>query len=570
MFKKTLLALAVAGTSLSATAGSITANITEKAPAAAATTIAGVVGTAAFNGCALAATALKVTVNNNGNVPNNAAVNDNMAVTNTNGVFDATSSVTMTGTDTCNVVIAETLVGAATAKYSQEAATAVGVTVTAKQVAGIGGFKAEDTIIFTFAGVEIDEAKSASATLTDGQGNVIPLINVVNNTLIFSFPSPYNGSRAKDILSLAGVTVKGTATKVTVSSETRNTSNIVVDNSAAATVVEVAKQYSSKVEVKGDAIIDVQKERLEFAVNTKDSADAALNLVNAGESVLNDTLVVENTVAAPTGKLVPTTGSMVVKGNFAWMKDLDTNKDGTYTSAELAAGLTFASYDTKSVGAPVGQLSLATAANADTIDATKIALNTAMTELTVPYASFGANNEIEKYHAVTFKVKGVAAKATTAIAESTYTASINLADANKVALNVATDAEVAKWTLNGSVVNVPYIPFGPNTQPIIRHTNKGVQTGDISLRYMVEGSSGNTETNTWKSLGVIVDDAKPGVRNLLDIVTEKLTAELGTDKFKVALEITTNVPKEDVTVFAAAKITAEGQDRLTIGAFESK
>ena len=54
--------------------------------------------------------------------------------------------------------------------------------------------------------------------------------------------------------------------------------------------------------------------------------------------------------------------------------------------------------------------------------------------------------------------------------------------------------------------------------------------------------------------GCAVEDAKPGVRNLLTVITNALEAELGQVKFKVALEITTNVPTDDVTVYAAAKI----------------
>lgn len=120
------------------------------------------------------------------------------------------------------------------------------------------------------------------------------------------------------------------------------------------------------------------------------------------------------------------------------------------------------------------------------------------------------------------------------------------------------------WELNGSVIYLPYVPFGPNTQPIIRHTNKGNRTGDITVRYMVEG-----EHTAWQSLSAAnVEDATPGVRNMLGLVNDALVDE-GYDAseagFKVALEIITNVPARDVFVYGGAKITAEGQDRIHLG-----
>jgi len=132
---------------------------------------------------------------------------------------------------------------------------------------------------------------------------------------------------------------------------------------------------------------------------------------------------------------------------------------------------------------------------------------------------------------------------------------------------VATNSALGEWTLNGSVVEVPYMPFGPNTQPIIRHTNDGGQTGDISLRYMVEGVD-----TSYQDAGIIVAQAAPGVRNLLTEVNAAMVAagyDAATTGFKVALELTTNVPADDVKVTAGAKVTTSDSDRLSIGVISS-
>ena len=131
----------------------------------------------------------------------------------------------------------------------------------------------------------------------------------------------------------------------------------------------------------------------------------------------------------------------------------------------------------------------------------------------------------------------------------------------------ASGSALGEWELNGSVVEVPFLPFGPVTQPILRHTNVGAQTGDITLRYMVEG-----EHTSFQDGGTLVSQATPGVRNLLSEVTAALLAD-GYDAtmsgFKVALEITTNVPADDVKVTAAAKFTTSDSDRLSIGVISS-
>jgi hypothetical protein len=133
--------------------------------------------------------------------------------------------------------------------------------------------------------------------------------------------------------------------------------------------------------------------------------------------------------------------------------------------------------------------------------------------------------------------------------------------------NIATAAAVGEWTINGSVVNVPYLALGPNTQPILRHTNIGTATADISMRYMVEGVH-----TTWQDAGVIVSQAAPGLTNLLS-QTDAALATAGFDSaaggFKVALEYTTNAPANDIIVFAGMKISADGQDRISVGPFSN-
>ena len=566
MFKKTLLALAVAGASMTAVAGQLATSVIEQE--AGETTFDAVTAlNATATGCADAAQTLGVSVNLDGNTYDNVG-NDTITITNgaVDGVYANTpSSVTLTGAAACNVYIADTLVSADDALYSQEGAAANGLVVSASYVAGIGGLQEEDTIIFTIEGGVIDEDASATAGVDLAAavpGATFTLLGVNGSEALFTVDTV---GAPREIANLTNLVVTPTAgaDAVSISAVVQNTANVQYDTAKSVEITKIAKQYTAKVDVKADGIIDVATDRFDFEANTSDSADKVLDLSGAGEAITDDTLVIEVVEQTTQGNLNPTDGEIVIKGNFSWMMDLDADEDGELSATELAAGYTVDSFTDKDVN---GALVVGNAGDDVYGDAS---LNEDMNELTIAVDASGGDTDIDKFHQVTFNVPGTG-DAVTSLEATTFTGSIDFVDADDNDLNVVTDASVGEWTLNGSVVEVPYIPFGENTQPIIRHTNTGSQTGDISVRYMVEEGNGLMQDNNWKPLGVLVEDAKPGVRNLLTVVRDALEAELGQNKFKVALEITTNVPGDDVTVFAAAKVNAEGQDRLTIGAFKGQ
>lgn len=561
MFKKTLLALAIAGASVSANAGILTVDVTNNDSDKYDAASYDVVG-----GCATAATELNVVASNN----DNYATDGISIVTggNSDTIYDR-NAVVYTDDNTCTVYVADALVKADDAKYSEEGASAKGLTISASLITGVGGVKAEDTIEITVEGGTIDEDASANATLNDGTG--LTILGVTGSTIRFTVDSGVSADTfgPRYILALKGLVVKPEdgGDSISLSSTTRNTAGVQYDESASAKIVNIEKQFSTEGFVDADGIIDVATERFDFEANDDDSSNTALNQSNEGK--LKDTLIIKNTLNTTQGNLTAGTASLVIKGNFSWIADHDA----------VADAFTFKAYDGETDGV------LTVGAGEDTYTS-GASLNSDKTELTIPVTVNASGSEenndiVDEYYAVTFNVVGSSStdpKAETSLETTDFEATLSFKNdtaadgtTSTVTLKSVEDEDVGEWTLNGSVVEVPYIPFGPNTQPVIRHTNTGSQTGDISVRYMVEEGNGHAQSNTWQSLGVLVEDAKPGVRNLLNVVTEALENALGNDKFKVALEITTNVPAEDVTVYAAAKVSnAEGQDRLTIGAFKGQ
>jgi hypothetical protein len=542
MFKKSLLAMTIAGASLTATAGVLTFDVTETA----ATVTAVGLEAAAVNGCALIAAEYGATIVLGGNVPNNAAFNDTITVTTAGlaGVYEtAANTVTYSGTDSCDVVIGtDVLVAASASTYSAEGAAANGVTVTATLITGVGGVTDEDTIIITVSGGLVDEDASAGATLTSLKAtpSTFTLLGVVGNQILFTVDS--GEQVAREIYDLAGlvVTASDGATAISLSAATQNTANVQYDTSPSTELVVLETQYSAAIENDFDGIIDVGTARKTLAVNAKDEF--------TGQIINEDTITVSVEENSVNGNLDSDEVVITLEGDFSWMAQLDTSDDGNdITSGELAAGFTYSSHTTVALGDD----------GDDAFD--EAAINDAMDTLTITIDTTAGSNDVDAFHTFQFDVPGVAG--TISLNEQMFTLAASSFDGDAEAVLTAETA-AGEWTLNGSVVEVPYMPFGPNTQPILRHTNTGVQTGDISARYMLEGVD-----TTWQSVGVVVEDAAPGLVNLLDPVMDAVMADADVEKGKIALEITTNVPGADVTVFAAAKITTSDSDRLTVGAF---
>lgn len=560
MFKKTLLALAIAGASMSASAatvyvsktqgvvGDINAAVTATPAADESFGADGVIG-GADNNCGALATELGVTLS--GTAPNIASAdgsNDTISYAAITGK-NVKTSVAMTGVGTCDVTAATSL-SAVSAKDGVEYSTVKAIKIDPIIVAGIGGYKSEDTITIDLTGAKVDLTETVAPTLSvvgaDGVSQLLAdvsftVLDISENQVRFTLQS--TDSLADfvvpgAILQLDDVfldsTGLSTTTAVGVSSFATNTSGTQFDPAANVVITTLVPQYSAEVTNDLDAQIDVGKDRQQFATGP-----------------LTDTLnlaVSKNTVGL---ELTPAEATYVITGDFSWMVNDtdDTNKDGKLSSADIANAVTYAGVvdDT----------------------AKSYALNSAMTELTITATVGGA--AVDATSTVIFNVPGFddGKIVNPIIPVQDFTVAIDVQD-NKAfstaAVNMpATEAvDAGEWTLNGSVIYVPYVPFGPNTQPILRHTNKGTRTGDITVRYMLEKA--DDVDGEWMSLSAAnIMDAGPGVRNMLDNVTDALKGEgydSATQSFKVALEIVTNVPTGDVFVYGGAKISAEGQDRI--------
>ncbi|WP_253948866.1 hypothetical protein [Pseudoalteromonas sp. TB64] len=566
MFKKTLLALAIAGVSITANAAVVktTSAIDATAKADVETLLKTQLGAGksglgaddffsdgvdpANDNCEDLALELGATTEVATFTPANAGIDTATFGTGNDGL--AKNLVQYTAADACTVYLAAET-GVAVAKDGVEYSTVKAIEIKPVVVAGIGGYKDEDTLTFQISGAKLDTALTTAPTISvgalgqSGAGVTFDVLDITESQVRFTVQGATSQTdfvKGNAALKLEGLFLDSTglasSTSVNVNSFATNTSGTKFDEASAATIVTLVPQYTAEVTNAFDESIDVGKDRQEFAFGSTDTLN----------------LKVENNVStAPVGlALVPDVATFVITGDFSWMldDDIDLNEDGDLTTTELAKAVTYN-----------GSASV-----------TKLALNADKTQLTITTKVAGA---VDTAPSITFTVAGFdqGKLENVLIPVQSFSVKVDvLSDksiGNKTANMEALDTSAAgQWELNGSVVVLPYIPFGVNTQPVIRHTNAGTRVGDVTMRYMIEG-----EDVTWKALpGGFMADVKPGVRNLLTTVTDALKAEgynTANGNFKAAIEIVTNVPSRDVHVFAGAKVTSSDSSRMTLTSYKT-
>ena len=565
MFKKTLLALSVVAVAGTASAATIYTSVTDVVP-----TLTGGAGTAfgtngaALGGdddCLLAAAVIGVTADLNGKTngtPGVSGVSDgNDAITLAAQTPNAitTASVVFTANDVCTVIAGETF-STVTAKSPVEAPAGT-VTLTASIVSGIGGYAAEDTLTLNFTGAKIDTVNTAAPTLTQRGAAALAILDITDTAIRFTVPAGQTVTTT-EILDLAGVVLDSSGlsadTDVSIGMFATNTSGTQYDVTAAAKVHAFVPQYSTKIIRSFDGIINVADDRQsildEDTTGGTGAANATAALVTTVADHLDrDILAVTITKDSSVNEVVATDITFNVKGDFSWLETAaNTSSDGkTATAAEVTTYL-----NSKDIYSKDGNAFA---------DATTYTLNATLDMLTIKdTAATNAANAAGNY-AIRLGVPGKATSSPILNTQSfTVDAVISDGAGTPVNMTALATTSAGAWTLNGSVVTIPYMPFDDNTAVIMRHTNTGVQTGDMTVRYMLEGVSTN-----WVNAGVVGSSTR-GVMNIRDLVINAIKTDAGVTAGKVAIEITTNVPAADVTVYAAYKVKDE-QDRGFVGTF---
>jgi hypothetical protein len=379
-----------------------------------------------------------------------------------------------------------------------------------------------DIVTLTISGGEFSDSGyqliDGATVAVDKNKVTFGLINSTENTLTFRVTALANAVTTVGNVFELGKADAPAATKVKLGSIAPDTvvsvtakavtaTGFDLDNTANDTskVASVATQWSFKAQPVMDAVVDVTEERKKFV----DANAAKFSLVLAEILDANDQQINYQASFTPDNTKANT---ITVSGNFTAFDGVDNN--GTFTSD----------------------------AGAVTVAEDKQSATIAMT----------ASEAVVDTHAQTFAV-GTAQKI---IEAGSYSATMKLIDDGDRVVNVSS-VNAGKMTLNGASYDIPYIPYGDTTERFVWVTNKGGQTGAITVTAL-------EQNGTQHELGEVATSST-GLIKLDQLIDAKL-AEAGVAKGQsIKLNVTVNAPDADITVYAAYKAVA-ANDRLTVPA----
>ncbi|TMP45690.1 hypothetical protein CWB96_10930 [Pseudoalteromonas citrea] len=131
------------------------------------------------------------------------------------------------------------------------------------------------------------------------------------------------------------------------------------------------------------------------------------------------------------------------------------------------------------------------------------------------------------------------------------------AESNAGAKELLAEANAGSWTLNGVTKTVNYMPFGPNTAPIIQATSTFSEDASVSVSYL------NGETGKTVTLSDVATAKANSVTKLGSIISAAVLADAGVENMLTRLVVTINAPTGKVELFTAFKDTAD-KDRLGV------
>lgn len=377
-------------------------------------------------------------------------------------------------------------------------------------------YAVNDRLVFSISGATVSEN---NATLTSSSGNIQlgRLASDDANEAIFRITSLADDGAGStqpttgEALVLAGLdldtdSVIGDAGDVTVSFIGRLQDGTVIESTDAETAIEVESQFDLGDVTALDATIDVNQDRQTFVDDDEDELSISIDEVD------------DLTFAA-----TATTVTHVLFGNFAYV---DTDGDGDADVDIVGAGDNNDTFDDAEFSDDFMSVTLVQTVVGD--------IDTATVTIDAP----GVDEDNPTLEAQSFS--------------ATVTLGYTFGDDGEDEVELATEASVGSWDLNGAQVFAPYVPvnFAGLINRIIL-VNDGVQDGEIEVEAFDE--SGNAYPAV--DLGVTLE----GGSNV-SITGSQIAEALSIDSAeKLSVTFTINAPAEDVTATGFSQSAAGRQ-----------
>jgi len=441
-----------------------------------------------------------------------------------------------TGADAATVQAGETLtlasqfIAAASASTSQN--VTFGVSLGADYVAS-------DRIRVVLAGAQFQTTASISAptgTASAGGAPATCTLSVLGfadaTTVNFRVPSSLpNGTPCVFTLPIKTSTV-GTSATLSFSS-LFSTGEALEAATTAKTVITTADQFSASVVKTLAGVVDVETARYHFVADDTSGGSA----LTGNESQLVLSLANATAAMSSVGRASVAAVTVTVAGDFTWLDD-ESSGFGTCTAGDLIGG------NARSVLVQASGVAQAGSLNCGTLS----------------YVISGSSaGEFTGGHVTIAMGKTNAASSTagtydrTIPAPQSYSTGVTFsyfsAGTAATALSAAelTSASAGSFTLNGSTIYVPFLPYNSSTTRVVYLTNRSDQTGAVTASGIADGTGAAcpsfTVTNTAKANGVTLLTAG---------IDAGIRACYGADfDGKVAVTIVSNIPGGKAEIFSA-------------------
>lgn len=329
----------------------------------------------------------------------------------------------------------------------------------------------------------------------------------------------------------SSLTTTGGNVQLTVSSKKAGTATpFDNDQTTAATIASVIEQYTVARVSAFDGEIDVSTGRLSFTNGTGDTAtaDVAGSRDSLAFSIANESGA---TTAATAGSI-----SVAITAPSGWAF-LDTDGNGVIDTAATRTGAI-----TATNGTLAGSVTLSSA-----------------TVLT-----YNSNTLADSTHTITVGRRTTANSGTAFESQTFSSTGVSIA-AGSGAGAVAAALIPGTWTLNGTTVQVPYMPFGSSIDQVIRVSNRSTQTAGVTVQ--ARNAAGTLcAATTLSGVTVEANQVKDIAAQVKDYVNTCFSSAADAPNHRVSLSITTNLPSAQTEVYTGFTVnsTTTGPSRVTV------
>jgi len=330
----------------------------------------------------------------------------------------------------------------------------------------------------------------------------------------------------------SSLTTTGSNTSIAISGKKSGTgSPFDNETTSAATLGSVVDQYTVSRVSAFDGEIDVSTGRLTFTNGTGDTAtsEVAGSRDSLAFRVVNESGI---TTAATAGSL-----SVSITAPSGW-SFLDTDGNGVIDTAATRTGAI-----TATTAAPLaGDVTLSSAT----------------------VLRYSSNTLADAVHTITVGRRTTDNTGTAFEAQTFSSTGVSIA-AGSSAAAVAASLTPGTWTLNGTTVQVPYMPYGTSIDQNIRISNRSTQTAGVTVQARnALGTLCGAATLAGVTVGAnqvkdITADVKTYVNNCFSTASDA-------PNHRVSLSITTNLPSAQTEVYTGFTVnsTTTGPSRVSV------